>query len=752
MFRITGLAMFVLATAFVAAIPHTAAAEDGAQVEGVKQLYGFEIDEVRARLGKRAMRGYFVGKAWKGGIGPGWRTKDHVDELKLPENHEGPVTVYANTGSRDRPIIQLYRTGATEGKFSKRVSPSKWGWRGAKYASEGNPRGAGGQGSAPPLNSYCDRASHFFQRELAFIDDALAHRSSIRDWSAYDRLRIDVYAKDNPVVLGVLVQDSNGPSTRYGRMGNRTELVTFNVPGDKQVTLDFPLADMAKIAELDMTKAMGFLIQLNGFKGKAEMFFDNIRLVTSKAAKADARHPLIAMEGAVRPFARKVIYKPTERFPEKMKRKTGPVEQIGPIDIKVAPFGGGYGHFGGSGCVYFQNTVRGCVAYDNDRLCLIFNGARYREGSKRKESGRFATASFDGGKTWGGLMPGEKDATRLKTWCGRATISGDLSGDLYLVGTENCASYHEGYDTLFRRLAFTGKGWVDDRVSVAAQNMRKCPGDSRAWRLPSGRIWLTWCHGGAGAKNTLARYSDDDGYTWSPCKDPAVTQLPRPFYQPKLEDLIKSPDQRKPPASILLWPSDTVVGSTLLPYNDGIAIVGRANQWQIHDGENWGPKQQTPIKGKNSVTILGRTHVFIAKGGRYSNASIKTWGKAGSLIVADFKDGKWNTQTLEPDSIHGITLAASRMPDKASETDAVFCFYVKAVESDDGTVNEVRYRRWKAGKWGESVLLASEKFAVNHVIAPAICPPDYVAIFWDELKSGRSKEPCALRFMRIPNK
>ena len=70
----------------------------------------------------------------------------------------------------------------------------------------------------------------------------------------------------------------------------------------------------------------------------------------------------------------------------------------------------------------------------------------------------------------------------------------------------------------------------------------------------------------------------------------------------------------------------------------------------------------------------------------------------------------------------------------------------------DGTVNEVRYRRWKAGKWGESVLLASEKFAVNHVIAPAICPPDYVAIFWDELKSGRSKEPCALRFMRIPNK
>jgi len=506
---------------------------------------------------------------------------------------------------------------------------------------------------------------------------------------------------------------------------------------------------MAKIGEVDLTKAMGFLLQLNGFKGEAEMFLDNIRLVTKDAAKADAKYPLIRMEGEVRPFGRKVIYRPTPRFPEKLKRKTGPVEQLGPIDITVAPFGGGLGHFGGSGCVYFQNAVRGCVAYDNDRLCLIFAGGRKRKGGRRGESGRFATASFDGGKTWGGLKPGEKEAVHLTTWCGRATISSDLAGDLYLVGTENCASYHEGYDTLFRRLAFTGEGWEDDRVSVAAQNMRKCPGQSRAWRLPSGRIWLTWCHGGAAEGNILARYSDDDGYTWAPCKDPATATVPRPLYEPKLEDLKKPPEQRKPPANIIIRPSLPVVGAILLPFGDGIAAIGRKH-WQVHDGGTlppaggWGPKQKVPIGGR--ATVLGRNHLFLARGGRYDNGSRGGWGKSGPLVVADSRNGKWNQQTLEPADIRDVTLTASGA--------CVFCFFVKVVKKDDAEVNEVRYRRWKNGTWGESVLLASEDFTVNHVTAPIICPPDYAAVFWDERIGYKHQRPdgTKLRFARVPNR
>ena len=164
------------------------------------------------------------------------------------------------------------------------------------------------------------------------------------------------------------------------------------------------------------------------------------------------------------------------------------------MDITVAPYGaytGGAGPFGGSGPVYTQSIRRGCVAYENDRLCGIFGGGIKKPGARYPTGGLYATASFDGGTIWGGLKPGEKEAVHLKDWYGRATGSSDATGNIYLVSTENCCSYHEGYDAFFRRLAFTGEGWEDDRVSMIDQNIRKCPGNSRAWRLPNGRIWAT---------------------------------------------------------------------------------------------------------------------------------------------------------------------------------------------------------------------------------------------------------------------
>ena len=717
--------------------------EKPANVEGVKRLYDFEVREYLAGATKRSPR--YVGKPVQSrGVPSGWRFKDHP-ELKLTPDYDGPVTIYADVGSRDRPIARLYKTGATHGKYAMCYAGPIPGWRMAKLAAAGDPRGAGGQGSAPHVGSYHSRAEHFWQRECNIIDDALAHSRDRRDWSAYDRLRIDVYAKGNPAVLGLLVQDSSGLATKYGRMGLRTALAEFRVPRDRQVTIDFPLADMARVGELDLAKAMGFVLQLHGFQGEAEIFIDNIRLLTKAAAKADAKYPLIAMEGPVRPFARKVIYRPTPRFPEKLKRRTGPVTKLGPVDITLAPYGsytGGAGHFGGSGSVYFQSLRRACVAYDNDRLCVVFGGAVKK--GRRIVGGIFATASFDGGKTWGGLKPGHKEPVLLKTWHGRATGSSDATGDIYLVGTENCASYHVGYDTFFRRLAFTGEGWEDDRVSIVAQNMRKCPGTCRAWRLRSGRIWLTWCHGAAGPNSTLAKYSDDDGYTWAPCKDASITQLPRPFYKPDLADLKKPPGQRKPPASVLLWPSTPVPGAVLLPYRDGIAVIGW-KQWQVHDGTTWGPRRDLPLAGAGSATVLGPTHIFIAVGGRYSNRLRNE--RRGALVVADYQDGKWNKRILETSDVGDTILTASG--------EAVFCFYVKAVsEGGREIANEVRYRRWKAGKWGESVLVARESFRINRLAAPIVCPPDYAAVWWDQRKqggtAGRTKA-SALRFARVPN-
>lgn len=666
---------------------------------------------------------------------------------------EGVKLLYGfekTTGRRGKPIKHHVEKHATEGKQSLRKILGTWDRYGSGYTADNFKRGLM---AIPPKGGYHSIIDWYWQRYANIVDDALAHRSQKFDWSAYDRIRVDVYSENAGCAMGMRVLDSNGPLTgKYGYNGLRSGLAVFKIPADKQVTIEFPMAEMAKIAEMDLSIAQGFVLRFNGYEKGAVAHIDNIRLVSRDAAEKDAKFPLIKMEGPVKPFVRKVIYKPTKRFPEKMKRKTGAVEMLGPVNIDLAPYAGGpFGPFGGAGPVYSQSIRRGCVAYDNDRLCLMFNGGvMVGEGKRARRTGGFyAVASFDGGKTWGGLMPGEKEPLRLTGWFERATGSSDETGDVYLVGTENCCSYHEGYDAFFRRLAFTGEGWTVDRYTMIDQNIRKCPGNSRAWRLPNGRIWATWCHKTAGLEHgdkpqyNLAKYSDDDGYTWVPCKDASAAGLPRPFYEPKLEDLKKPPAERKPPENILIWPSTPIPGPILVPYKGRIATIG-VKEWQVHDGEKWLPKKKTPGFSKPIATVLGANQIFMAQ----TNYDWRGKSMGKELTCAYLVNGEWNQETLETEGVTDVVLTACR-----GTGNAVFCFYVKIVKKDDAEVNEVRYRRWADGKWGESHLVATENFRINHVTAPMVCPADYAAVFWDERKS-RSKRamPSALRFARIPNK
>ena len=118
--------------------------------------------------------------------------------------------------------------------------------------------------------------------------------------------------------------------------------------------------------------------------------------------------------------------------------------------------------------------------------------------------------------------------------------------------------------------------------------------------------------------------------------------------------------------------------------------------------------------------------------------------KPGPLKVADYAGGKWNTKDLEPSGVSSVILTASG--------NAVFCFYVKVVEKEgDVKVYEVRCRRWSDGAWGDSVPITTEKFLINHLAAPIICPPNYAAVWWDERATERRK-PTQIHFAKIPNK
>jgi len=719
--RLPAAALFCLALAVAADSPPAPAGEDARRV---KLLHGFEPEELGASADPAVLekRGWkFIGKAWtEGEPKPGWRVKDHLDELRLPAGYDGPVTLYEADSSRDYPRMTFCRTGATQGKYSRLAKFGEGGWSYVKSYSAGNFTGLTAQ---PSKTGYHDIRDWFYQRYGSVFDSALGDRYERHDWSGYELLRLDFYSEGAPAVVAIRAFDASGPKIPAQYLGLRTALAVYKLPKDKQVTAEFPLGALARAAEMDLAKMTGIVIRVNGYEGEPKLYFDNIRLVAGEAADQDAKHPIIKMEGEVGPYARPVLHKPAERNADKLKRKSGPVDRLGPVVVYQGK--AGYSSagtlLGGSGTTYFQSLRRGCVAYDHDRLLVYFGGY-------------LASASFDGGKTWGGLQPGQDGPTALG-WGGdyRGTASAD-GADLYFLGTENCSSYHEGYGTVFRRLAMTGPGWTDDRVSLVDQNLRKCPPDMRAWRLDSGRIWATIADGFGGI---TAKHSDDDGYTWAPCKDASLPP-PRPFHEPRLEDLGKPAAERPtPPKAVLPWPGEPVCGSVLLPYKGQMAVLGQ-KEWQVHDGKAWGAARKLPLgaPGRGSVIAIG-DRIFVAQGGQYGD--LEKGCKPAPLVVAEFDGGEWTQQTLEAGDVGDAILSASGR--------AAFLFYVKY--AGENKVNEVRVRRWAGGKWGESELVAKEELRINRLAAPIVSAPDYAAVWWDTVPEKGGEK--VLRFAKLPN-
>jgi len=679
-----------------------------------KPLVGFEIAEMKPKDGGGAF--FKIGKVWPGGgVESGWRFDDHADEFTLPADHDGDVTIYEckRSSSRDYPRISLFRKGATQGRYAQRWTPQECearSWASIERAIQGKHFGYWPPVGVPTHSS--EHPYYFFQR---YCKVWRYETGEDADWSAWDRLRFDVLAPDAPVVLGVFVRDKSGPRLPCGPIGLRTDVAVFRIPAGEQVTVDFPLKEMAAVAELDLKRVYRYQCRINGYEGPTDLFFDNIRLAKKDAPAA---YKLIAMEGSAEPFARPVYFKPVQRDPGKLKREAGPVEPLGPVDI--GPYAGiytnGYGHLGGSGATYFQNTRRACVAYDNRRLLILFGADGLR-----------ASASFDGGKTWGGLTPDEKEPAPLR-WGLRANLCADRFGDVYMIGTPNCDSYNEGHDICMFRLVFTGETWRDGYFAHLGQNGYKCTSWARALRLDSGRIWAAWCDGWSNGK-ALAKHSDDDGQTWMPCKDAAV-RPPRPFLTPALADLRMPTEQRgQPPEEVLLWPASMVPGPLLVPFGDGVAAIALdGSSWQVHDGSNWGPLQKsTRLGGICSEAVPQPDRILIAG------------SEKGVLRVMELKDGQWGEPVELDTGVGDSILSASG--------EAAFCFYVKRTDAGD----EVRYRRCTDGRWEPSVLIATEGFTVNHVAAPTHCPPDYAAVWWDErATSGKAK--THLRFARVPNR
>ncbi|MCG3179650.1 MAG: hypothetical protein BIFFINMI_01991 [Phycisphaerae bacterium] len=693
----------------------------------VRLLAGFEWDEFVPQIGRDMVLGEPIDKPPE----PGFRAKRYEKVTDVgPEGFQ----VFYPRSSRDHNGQKVVRAHATQGQFAWLCpwNAQQWQW----HVTESTSKAPGAWPTHEPWYSVTD---HFYQRESQLYD---RNWDKLDDWSAYDRLRFDITSVGAPLTIGVRVRDGQGPPVRGKPSGLRTPAVLFDLPADKTVTVDFALADFARVCELDLHKVHRLNIRANGFpagKPPTALYMDNLRLVAGDAEPRPA-FDLVAMKGELRPFARPVDDDPpTKRDPEKLKRSAGPVEPLGPVVINptalyAGPLGHGAGHFGRSGATYFSNSRRAVVAYDNDRLCVIIGGRTEPRGGT---AGTLAIASFDGGKTWRGATAADRDKPfTVLPWYLRSGFFADRFGNLFAVGTPNCDSYNEGQDICMHRLTLTGDAWVDDRFAILHQDGYKCPYHCTALMIGTGRVWTAW---GDGFGGCLARYSDDDGYTFEPCKD-AAAPAPRPLRTPTLRDWTTGAQPDPAPRQVLIFPTSTVPCSTLVPWKGQVAVVGDG-VWAYHDGTSWSKDEKFDGKklgrGLISATTLGEDRLFISRSAVYNDLDKES---LSDLVVADMKDGQWSFTQLEAENVSTSILTASGR--------AIYCFYV--YKAGDAKY-EVRYRRWADGKWANSVTLATEDRRLNHVAAPQYSPPDYAAVWWDQFFRNAG-DPSEVKFCRVPNR
>jgi len=158
-----------------------------------------------------------------------------------------------------------------------------------------------------------------------------------------------------------------------------------------------------------------------------------------------------------------------------------------------------------------RTDLRSAVAYDNKRMLVELGGYYW-------------FASFDGGKTWGGIdgkSPGQPTLSYRHGLRHGGLGACYYSGDAYTVargwmaagGCNTGAGISRVWVEILR---FMGDRWERSPMMLLDHHARGCPISAQVVQLRSGRIWAFWDAGrlGRGIGRSWAKFSDDDGLHW----------------------------------------------------------------------------------------------------------------------------------------------------------------------------------------------------------------------------------------------
>lgn len=535
------------------------------------------------------------------------------------------------------------------------------------------------------------------------------------DWSAYEVLRLDIYAEEVAQTVRVQLEDEEiaPPVVR--------EVVV--TPG-KWTTLEIDLREAAKARKLDLTRMATLLVAVVKADGKLTQspsaWLDNIRL---SSAKTPASFAVVRDKSPLDlPDYYQADSKPApERLPAAKPDRTPLARTEKPIVISLEKS-------------LAVSPVGWAAAYDNQHLLV----------GLCDHSNAYALQSLDGGQTWKGLDGGAKPSLvpinlPLDHQSGRGDVVGRRA-DLVLLTNKGCNG--PGLSSLrwfSQKLTFTGlggQGWQLDKTPALVDcDLRHCASNQSVIRTADGRLWAAYgLVGRLGTNQINVRYSDDDGVTWKASREGTSGVIPGSIYSGK--DGVGFGYTFEEPC--------------LVPFGAGVACIWEETSyhkpgkllWARFDGAKWSAIEQidAPPRAGNvwcrpqlhAVSVAGK-EIFLASGFRNG--------------VLHFRDGKWHR--LQIDVPFGARLSVAG--------DATVVVIAASSETPDPRKGPMVIRAWQrsaTGQWSGPRELAREEHPLSEMHAlnelrPGLAvqpyaPPNFVPIAWS------CRNQTWVKFLRVP--
>ncbi|MCG3178452.1 MAG: hypothetical protein BIFFINMI_00779 [Phycisphaerae bacterium] len=550
-----------------------------------------------------------------------------------------------------------------------------------------------------------------------------------RDWSAYDRFRVDVKSATGGVIRVELEDDICQPAMRR----------QYDLPNGKWVTLEFDLADAARelrILQPDGTALVGrqfnparmaniyiYFIRLDA---DGELRIDNLRLLKPGASDGGKLDLLQDKSPFPRPVALPDSTPTPRKPPADFTPAAGPVAPGQAGTLEAARLGKtGYDRLSGI-------ASRALVAPDKDHLLLGFLAGYVH-----------VLDSSDGGATWAGL-DGQAAPTRCYHDANAPSHCAVGDGnDLFYAYTAACAGGGSPSNMFFRRAAFDGKGWMLGPPRLLDVDCRHCPENRvRILPLPDGRIWTVWMNDGRDNKLWLrGRYSDDAGATWRDPDSNALMPIDRDdsqgpqrlgvtLWTGKGDDLQPAPDQ----AAGRIDSYYSAGSFELARYGDQPACLYTNTWhpkavWRVFDGKRWGEPKPIGQGFPRSAVTLGDRTIFLVFGGN----------RAGMGKVLRLDGEKWvEDGPSDPAAGDGGVLSVGG--------DRVLCFWTRV---DGQKVSLWWSMRSAEGQWSAPACLAEETLPDKKprlgIAVPPVAPRDFVPLAWGPPQDW-------IKFIRLPLK